>query len=166
MTLDELKQKLENEREVIIATEEELRRANEKINQTYAKIAEYETVLLTIDKLTEEWYRLYNAKILFDESRATSEKDFFGNHHELESVIFKNISDTSITAQLIPTIPSDFYYEPVEYETRIYMLNVRYRLIEKYNEKAENLREELGIDEPSKAMFTTSNVKIKKLNYE
>jgi len=150
MTLDELIQQLNDEKAQNKQTEEELRHSDEEIANTFLKIEEYQNVLAAIQTLKDEWHTIYNSDFVFDINASTKPSVYKGSTYAVSTLIFSKFrGDGQSNIRFVPQYKELDYYKPVGYEMKIAMLNIRYKLILIHESQAEELRQELGIDEDS-----------------
>lgn len=163
MTLDELKQHLNDELNQNKNAEEQIHQSNEEIAKTFLKIQEYESILAKIQSIEEEWLLINNSEIVFsnsDTSINSADSVYMGNARDLDTIEFSRvIGSGKLSINFMPYKYEDTdYYKPAAYELKISMLNIRYKLILIHESQAEELRRELGIDEGSSKK---SNIKAK-----
>lgn len=148
MTLDELIQKLNDERAHNQQAEEDIRQSDEEINATFAKIDTYQSILELIRSVTDEWHLIDNSDFVFDTNVSESDSAYKGSSYNLNKITFTKIKgDGQNILYFIPSYNNQDYYKSAANEMKIIMLNSRYRLLQIYNAQAEELRKELGIDE-------------------
>lgn len=153
MTLQELKDKLNKE---VNAAAKVYDAVMEKINSTFAKIDEYESLKKARNDLMNEWEALYESDVVFNIDDSKKHWVYYGGYSTFKNAIVKQMENTQYTEEnkqssidsirFLPDVESNDYVRLLSSEVKICMLNVRYDLIITYDTKIEELRVELGID--------------------